>query len=91
MLDEDTIKHIKEFNEEWYKACPPRDPDRKDRIIDMIRELWHTVPDQRLGQLIENYIIPSGDMRGAATCWLFYAEDDETEERLKKIIKKEEK
>jgi|SRR5882672_520664 len=31
-----------------------RDPSRIDRIIELLRQHWHTSPDQRLGQLIAN-------------------------------------
>ncbi len=63
-----------------------RDPKRIDRILEKIGKLWKRFPDQRLGQLIENYVIPSGAMRGYATCWIFYAEDDDTEERLDDML-----
>jgi len=64
-----------------------RDPDRIDRVCEKLRLLWHRYPDQRLGQLIENYVIPSGEMRGPLTSWLFQCEDDATEENLNKKLK----
>lgn len=63
-----------------------RDPKRISRICRKIEKLWNLYPDQRFGQLIENYVIPSNNARGAATCWIFYAEDEITEERLDKIL-----
>ncbi len=59
-----------------------REPERIDRILGKIRRLWHRYPDQRLGQLLENYVFPSGDLRGASTAWLFHQEDDGTEGHL---------
>lgn len=63
-----------------------RDPERIDRICEKLKKFWKKVPDQRLGQVIENYIIPSGDMRGADTCWIFYYEDDGVEENLDALL-----
>lgn len=63
-----------------------RDPKRIDRILAKLGELWKLYPDQRLGQLIENYVIPTGEMRGPNTCWLFYAEDDVSELNLDKVL-----
>ena len=63
-----------------------RDPERIDRMVEKLRTLWHRHPDQRLGQLIENYVIPSGEMRGASTAWLFYTEDEETEALLDTML-----
>jgi len=51
-----------------------RDPKRIDRVLDRVRELWNIYPDQRLGQLLQNYVFGRGDN--------FYIEDDETERML---------
>ena len=64
-----------------------RDPKRIDRMCEKLRKIWRECPDQRLGQLIENHIIPSGEMRGETTCWLFYKEDDETEKQMDKSLR----
>ena len=58
-----------------------RDPERIDRILEKIGRLWHRYPDQRLGQLIDNYVIPTG-RPAFETAPLRYQEDDETEEIL---------
>ncbi len=63
-----------------------REVARIDRMVEKLRQLWHTHPDQRLGQLIEHYVIPSGNLRGSATAYLFYTEDDETEAILDIIL-----
>lgn len=35
-----------------------RDPARIDRILKKLRQVWHEVPDWRLGQLVSNLIGP---------------------------------
>lgn len=32
----------------------PRDPDRIDRVLSLIRTAWEQYPDLRLGQLLHN-------------------------------------
>lgn len=54
-----------------------RDPERIDRICDMIRTVWKTVPDWRLGQLIFN-------LTREYDC--FYVEDDVIENMLRTMI-----
>ena len=56
-----------------------RDPARIKRILDKIEQLWYKYPDQRLGQLIENYAI---DPRR-----LFFQEDTETEAQLELALR----
>ena len=62
------------------------DPARIDRILDKLRVLWKAYPDQRLGQIIENNVIPSGELRGALTYWLFGCEDEVAEFNLDKSL-----
>lgn len=54
-----------------------REIERIDRILAKLSLLWHKHPDQRLGQVLENYvfgyIVPSP---------LFHVEDDEIEDRI---------
>ena len=48
-----------------------RDPYRIDVICENLRQLRYRFPDQRFGQLVDNYInLQQGDM--------FFQEDDET-------------
>ena len=54
-----------------------RDPDRIDRMIERLRELWHASPDLRLGQLLVNVIRP-----GEPCPRIFYAEDTDTEAKM---------
>lgn len=53
-----------------------RDPARIDRICDLLRFLWHQVPDWRLGQLVCN-IGRQLDVHDP-----FFIEDDRMEEFL---------
>ena len=70
-----------------------REKERIKRICEKLEKLWNNVPDQRLGQLLENYVFDAGKWRGEATCFLFYQEDDKTEEIMDKQLErgKEEK
>ena len=52
-----------------------RDINRIYDIIVKIQDLWEQYPDQRLGQLIENYLVKDGED-------LFYIEDEELSQRL---------
>jgi len=57
-----------------------RDPKRIERICRLLAQKWHKVPDQRLGQFLENYVF--GHKKGVR---LFYQEDDVSEEMLKDV------
>lgn len=65
-----------------------RDPKRIKRILNKIEKIWNKIPDQRLGQLLENYIFIQGN-RGIdkTSVRLFHQEDDETEYNIDKILK----
>jgi uncharacterized protein YihD (DUF1040 family) len=52
-----------------------RDPQRIDRILRLIRQLWMTYPDLRLGQLLFNF---AGFTNGDS----FHIEDDLIEAKL---------
>lgn len=54
-----------------------RDPQRINRIIEQLRAAWHTVPDQRLGQLINNLLHID---HSPLPAWL--VEDDIAERKL---------
>jgi hypothetical protein len=56
-----------------------RDPQRIDRILEKVRILWYTYPDQRLGQLLANYGF------GHHTD-PFHVEDDGLEAELDKML-----
>ena len=55
-----------------------REKARIKRICKLLEKLWNETPDQRLGQLLENYIFTGPAM-------MFHQEDDITEHRLKEL------
>ena len=59
----------------------PRDPKRIPVILEELRKLWEKVPDQRLGQLLGNYVFDDGNRDKRS--FLFYQDDPETLEALK--------
>ena len=63
-----------------------RDPKRIKRIAKLIVELWSKCPDQRLGQLLENYVFNKGQRGDKTSIGLFFQEDDETEFLLKHLL-----
>lgn len=54
-----------------------REINRIDRISNKLSILWHEYPDQRLGQLLENYIFEYCELSP-----LFYLEDDIIEDKI---------
>ena len=63
-----------------------RDKNRIPIILEEIKKLWNKEPDQRLGQILENYVFFKGERGDKTSCRLFYQEDDETLEILKKAV-----
>jgi hypothetical protein len=57
-----------------------RDPERIERILNLIVALWKRNPDMRLGQLLYNY----GGFKDAD----YNTEDDETEKNLEESVRK---
>ena len=62
-----------------------RDPERIDRILEKLREMWHRHPDLRLCQLVEDTV---ADVSERGHC-IFYVEDDRFEDSLDKTIGEE--
>lgn len=60
-----------------------RDIKRIKRICDKLELIWHYFPDQRLGQLLENYVF--GHHLNTGGC-IFNHEDDETEVKLDALL-----
>lgn len=58
-----------------------RDLERIDRICQKLNKVWKEMPDQRLGQLLENYIF------GRDSQNLWFQEDTRTEELFDNILK----
>lgn len=59
-----------------------RDQKRIDRILELIRKKWNEYPDQRLGQLLINYVFGDSPISGKYTHYIWSQEDDITEKRL---------
>lgn len=58
-----------------------RDLERIDRICQKLNKVWKEIPDQRLGQLLENYIFGNDSQN------LWIQDDDCTERRFDNIIR----
>lgn len=58
-----------------------RDLERIDRICQKLNKVWKEIPDQRLGQMLENYIF------GRDSQNLWFQEDTRTEELFDNILK----
>ncbi len=56
-----------------------RDPNRHERVIDLLRDLWRKYPQLRLGQLLVN--VEARFEHNA-----FFVEDDKLEASLKKVL-----
>lgn len=63
-----------------------RELKRIDRILNLLGQLWKKSPDQRLGQLLENYVFFEGQRGDKTSVRLFYQEDDQTEKILLKKL-----
>jgi hypothetical protein len=57
----------------------PRAPERIETIINMLRSVWYANPDQRLGQLLSNYVFGHH-----ADIW--HQEDTESEAKLRSLL-----
>jgi len=54
-----------------------REPERIKRICKLLEKAWNKVPDQRLGQFMDNYIFNETN--------IFYQEDKPTEKILEEF------
>jgi hypothetical protein len=59
-----------------------REQARIHRIIKKLEKLWLQCPDQRLGQVLLNYIFDKGKKGDQTDLKIFYQEDTETEMKL---------
>ncbi len=66
-----------------------RNPNRISEILRYLEKLWNKYPDQRLGQLLENYVFFKGARGDKTSVSLFFQEDSETLKILKQIKTKE--
>jgi len=86
-LPKSTLEAIEEVN----AGLKPRDPKRIPEILDSLKKLWEKEPDQRLGQVLENYVFINGKRGDNTSCALFYQEDDISFQNIVKILKIAEK
>lgn len=61
-----------------------RNPERINRMTELINKIWHKYPDMRFWQIINILEFPE-ELRGKD---LFYVEDDVWEEIFKNTLKK---
>ena len=59
----------------------PRDPNRIDRVVELLREAWHLKPDFRLTQLV--MVVTDKPEDGGA---VWHTEDDTMEQNLRAFI-----
>lgn len=59
----------------------PRDPERIDRMIELLRAAWRLQPDWRLTQLIINATETTHDCSP-----VYYLDDDAMERRLEALV-----
>ena len=59
----------------------PRDPQRIDRMVELLREAWHLFPDERLTQLVINATDTHHDCGP-----VYYMDDVELERRLQNVV-----
>ena len=59
----------------------PRDPNRIDRVTELLREAWHLEPSFRLTQLV---MVVSDRPLDAGALW--HVEDDTMEQKLRAFI-----
>ena len=64
-----------------------RDEKRIDKILDKLKVLWKMVPDERFGQVVENYLLTNKNRGDSTSAELFFTEDPVYEKQLDKYIK----
>lgn len=63
-----------------------KDEEIKGKIIAKLATLWAQHQEQRLGQLLENYVFPMAELKyGGRTAFTFFQEDDETLRKLEAL------
>lgn len=60
-----------------------KDPTRIPKILGLLGAAWQRQPDQRLGQLLDNARVLSGNKAD-----IFYVDDQAMEDGLKEFIKR---
>ena len=64
-----------------------RDEKRIDKILEKLKTLWKMVPDERFGQVVENYLLTNKNRGDGTSTELFFTEDTVYEKQLDKFIK----
>ena len=59
-----------------------RDENRITEITHYLERLWKQYPDQRLGQLLENYVFTRGKRGDKTSGALFFQEDEDTQKNI---------
>ena len=78
----------KESIDKMNAELKPRPLERIPLILSALKTIWEKYPDQRLGQLLENYVFLDGSRGKDQTSINLYAQEDtETLKNLQKIIK----
>ena len=66
-----------------------RDLKRIPRMIKQLEILWKKYPDQRLGQILENYVFFEGKRGDKTSVRLFHQEDSKTEKIIKEFLEED--
>jgi hypothetical protein len=72
----DLLEVIHEAFEERKRKVAMRDPERINRILELLRQYWHSNPDLRLAQIVGNF--------GGKDP--YYFEDDKLEAELREKL-----
>jgi mRNA-degrading endonuclease HigB of HigAB toxin-antitoxin module len=67
----------------------PRPLERIPLILDALKTIWEKYPDQRLGQLLLNYVFHDADYRDKTNIEMYAQEDNITLENLFKKLESE--
>lgn len=62
-----------------------RDEEIKGKIIAKLATLWMLHPEQRFGQLLENYIFPSVQLKTGKTALTWFQDDAQTLAKLEEL------
>lgn len=57
-----------------------------EKVMMDLKTLWLRFPDQRLGQILENYVFYQGQRGDKTSVKLFHQEDKETSKILKRVL-----
>lgn len=55
-------------------------------IISLLEELWKNRPQERLGQILENYVFINGERGDRTSCAMFFQQDGKTKINLSAVL-----